>query len=101
MGVMVILLVLDDGVYVCICTVYSSVFKEYQQHAFVYNSHLSALDKSECFGAIIDNIAYAPTCVMEEKDRKTEAALNNMLRKLFDGNCIVGYALKVMENDFS
>ena len=28
MGAMGILLVIDDGVYVCICTVYSSVFKE-------------------------------------------------------------------------
>ena len=31
----VILLVIDDGVYVCICTVYYSVFKEYTQHTFI------------------------------------------------------------------
>ena len=41
MGAMGILLVIDDGVYVCICTVYSSIFKEVTQHAFVYDSKFS------------------------------------------------------------
>ena len=39
MGSMGILMVIDDGVYVCMCTVYSYVFKEVTQHAFVYDSH--------------------------------------------------------------
>ena len=34
-----ILLVIRDGVYVCICTVYSSFFKVVTQHAFVYDGH--------------------------------------------------------------
>ena len=35
MGDTIILLVIDDGVYVCICKVYYSVFKEYTHHAFI------------------------------------------------------------------
>ena len=35
MGAMVILLIIDDGVYVCICTVYSYVLKK------SHNTHLS------------------------------------------------------------
>ena len=57
MSAMGILLVIYDGVYVCIYTVYSSVFKEVTQHAFVYEIHFSAKEKSECGGAIIDNIS--------------------------------------------
>ena len=38
MGAMVILLVIDDGAYVCIYTAYSSVFKELTQPAFFYDS---------------------------------------------------------------
>ena len=38
-GTLVILLIIDDGVYVCNCTVYSYVLKQFTQHAFFYNSH--------------------------------------------------------------
>ena len=55
MGTMGILLEIDDGVYVCICTVYSSVFKEVTQNALFYDSHFSTKEKSECCGATIDN----------------------------------------------
>ena len=101
MGAMGILLVIDYGVYVCICTVYYSFFKEITQHAFVYDSHFSTKEKSEYCGAIINNISYAPICVLEEKDRKIKGALNNMPRKLFDGTSIVYFAFKVTANDYS
>ena len=39
MGTMTILTIIDDGVYVCICTVHSSLLKKITQHAFVYDSH--------------------------------------------------------------
>ena len=39
MGTMGILLKIDDGVYVCICTVYTSILEKVAQHAFVYDSH--------------------------------------------------------------
>ena len=65
MGSMGILLVIDDGVYVCICTAYSSFFKEVTQHAFVYDSHFLAKEKRECFGEINDNRSYSPICVLE------------------------------------
>ena len=47
MGPMGILLIFDDGVYICICTVYSSVSKEFTQHAFFYDSHFSSKERSE------------------------------------------------------
>ena len=101
MGTMRILVVIDYGVYVCICKVCSSVFKEYTQPELFYDSHFSQLDKSEYCGAIIDNKSYAPICVLEGKYRKIKTALNNMLSKFFDGTCIVVYGLKVTINGFS
>ena len=88
---MVILLVIDDGAQVCICKVYYSVFKEYTQHAFFYDSHFSQLEKSECCGAIVDNISYAPICVLEENNGKIKAAINNILR-----NSLMALALWIM-----
>ena len=95
MGDVGILLIIDDGVYLFIFTVYSSVFKEVTPHSFVCDSHFSTKYKSEFCGAIIDNRSYAPICVLEEKYRKSKVALKNMLRKFFDGSCIVGFSLKV------
>ena len=96
-----ILLIIDDGDYVCICTIYSSVLKKVTQHAFVYDSHFSTKEKSECCGAIIDIRSYAPICVLEEKYRKINGALKNMTRKFFDGNFIVDFAFKVTANNYS
>ena len=101
MGAMVILLIIDDGVYVCICTFYYSVLKEVTQLVFIYDSNFSTKEKSECCGAIIDNRSYVPICVLEEKDRKSKGALKNILRKLFYGNCFVDFAFKVTANDSS
>ena len=72
MGAMGILLAIDDGVYVCICTLYYYVFKEVTQHTFIYNINFSAKENSECCGAIIDNRSYAPICLLEEKYRKSK-----------------------------
>ena len=65
MGTLVILMRIDDGVYVCNCNVYYYFSKQFKQHAFVYDSHFSTKEKSEYCGAIIDNISYAPICLLE------------------------------------
>ena len=70
MGTLVIFLKIDDGVYVCICTIYTELLKRFTQHKFVYDSHFSTKEKSECCGAIIDNRSYAPIFVLEEKTEK-------------------------------
>ena len=57
---------IDDGVYVCNCTVYSYVLKQHTQNTFVYDSYFSTKEKIACHGAIIDNITYAPIYVLEE-----------------------------------
>ena len=100
MGAMSILLVIDDGVYVYIFKVYSSFSKEYTSHVFVYYSHFSQLEKSECCGAIIDNRSYSPILVMKKKDRKRKYVIKNMLRKCFEVTCIVEYVFKVTANYF-
>ena len=71
MGTLGILIIINDGVYVCICSVYSNILKECTQHAFVYDSYFPTKVNSACQGSIIDNIRYAPICVQEEKDRTT------------------------------
>ena len=95
MGALGIVLIINDGVYACICSVYSNILKLWTQHAFVYDCYFTKKVKSACQGAIIYNRRYAPFCVLEEKDRKTTTKLKNMLRKLFEGTCIVNYAFKI------
>ena len=99
MGPLGILMRIDDGVYVYICTVYSKVFKQHTQHAFVYDIYFSTKVKSACRGAIIDNRTYEPICVLEEKDRETKDTLKNMLRELFEGTCIAKFAFKVISHE--
>ena len=100
MGTMGILLIIDDGVYVLICNVYSSVLKKFTQHSFVYDSHFSTKDKSKCCDATIDNISYAPIYILEGKYRKSKDSLKNILRKFFDGNCIMDFTFKVTAHDY-
>ena len=70
--------------------------KKHTQHAFVYDSHFSTKYKSKKYVAIIDNISFASICVLEGEKK---AALRNMIKKLFDLNFIVEFALKVTAHD--
>ena len=99
MGPLGILMRINDGVYVCICSVYSHILKQWTQHAFVYDSYLTKKVKSACQGAIIDNRRYSPICVIEGKDRKTTTKLKNMHRKFFQGTCIVKCVFKITSRD--
>ena len=74
--------------------------KQFTQNEFVYDSHFLKKQKSECCGAIIDNISYAPISVLEGKDRKRKHTLNNMLRNSFEGTRIVKYAFKGTTHDY-
>ena len=69
MGTTRILMIIDDGDYAWICTVYSNVLKKHTQHEFVYDSYFPTIVKSACRGAIIDKRTYALIYVLEEKDR--------------------------------
>ena len=80
---------------------YIQMFQRYTSHVFFYDSYFLQLDKSECCGVIINNIYYASICVLEEKYKISKTTLNNVLRKLFEGSCIVDYAFKVTASDFS
>ena len=99
MGTLGILLRINNGVYVCICFVYSKILKEYTQHAFFYDSYFPTTDNNACQGEIIDNKIYAPICVLEEKDRTAISKLKIMLRNLFEGTCSVKCAFKITSRD--
>ena len=100
MGALGILLKINDGVYVCICSVYSNILKLWTQHEFVYDGYYTTTVKSACQGTITENRRYAPICVLEEKDRKTTTKLKNMLRKFFQDTCIVEYAFQITSREF-
>ena len=71
MGILGIIMRINDGVYVCMCSVYSTISKEHTEHAFVYDSYFTTTGNNGCQGAIIDNRRHAPICVLEKKDRET------------------------------
>ena len=98
-GSLGILLRINDGVYACIFSVYSNILKLWTQHAFVYDSYFTTKINSACQGAIIDNKIYAPICVLEGKYRKTTTKLKNMLRKFFEGTCMVEYSFKITSRE--
>ena len=99
MGTLGILMRIKDGVYVCICSVYSKILKENTQHAFFYDSYFTTTVNNGCQGAIIDNRRHAPICVLEEKYRETKQKLKNMLRNFFEGTFNVKYAFKITSRD--
>ena len=99
MGTLIILMRIYDGFCVCNFIVYSNALKQHTRHAFVYNSHFSAKEKSAFRGAIIDNKTYALICVLEKKYRASKATLKNMLENFFEGKCIVKYILKITSHD--
>ena len=99
MGPLGILMRIDDGFYVYICSVYSKVLKEFTEHEFVYDSYFSTKVKSACRGAIIDNRRYSPICVLEEKYRESKRTLKNMIRNFFQETCTVNYAFKFTSRD--
>ena len=79
----------------------SLFFKEVTQHAFVYDSHFSTKERSELCCSIIDIRINSPICELEGNHKKSKGTLKNMLRKLFDENCIVEFLFKFTENDSS
>ena len=47
MGGLGILMRINDGVYVCLCSVYSKISKEHTEHAFVYDSYFMRTGNNE------------------------------------------------------
>ena len=67
MGTLGILMRINYGVYVCMCSVYSTISKEHTAHAFVDDSYFRRTGNNGCQGAIIDNRRHAPICVLKKK----------------------------------
>ena len=66
-GVAIILIRVNDGVYICKCSVKYDEYKCMTKHASIFDIHLKTLHQSKCCGAQIDNKADAPICVFEDK----------------------------------
>ena len=71
----------------------------YTTHICLWQS-FSTEYNSECCGTIIDNRSYAPVYGLEGKYRKNKYAMKNMLRRFFDGICIVEFAFKFTAHDY-
>ena len=99
MGTLGIIMRINDGVYVCIYSVYSKILMEYTEHAFVYDSYFTKTGNNGCQGAIIDNRRHAPICVLKKKYKETTNKLKIMLRNFFEGTCSVKYAFKITSPD--
>ena len=84
MGTLEILMSINDGVYVCICSVYSIFLMKYTQHAFVYDSYFTTTGNNRCQGAIIDNRRHARICVLkkniENQSQNWRICLGNSLK---------------------
>ena len=50
-----ILMIINDGVYVCICSVYSNILKQWTQHAFVYDSYFTTTVNNARQGVIMSS----------------------------------------------
>ena len=72
MGTLGILMRINDGVYVCICSVYSNILMEYTKHTFAYDNYFTTTGNNGCQGAIIDNRRHAHICVLEKKIEKQQ-----------------------------
>ena len=51
--------------------------------------------KLNVVGALIDNRADAPICVLEDKDRAKKSDLDLALRQFFEGRCHVEHVYKI------
>ena len=56
----------NDGVYICLCSVRPEENMCKKKQAFVYNSHLKLLHQPQFFGSLIDNRADAPIFVLDQ-----------------------------------
>ena len=75
-GVNSILRQIDDGFYICICTM-TTVDNIYTaSHAFVFDSHFKQFGAKIYCDTLIDNIKYAPIYVLDKKDRKSKQCVN-------------------------
>ena len=93
-GAASILRTLNDGVYICVCNVQNVKYYLWTKHAFFYDSHYKPLHRTECCGALIDNRADAPICVLENKDR-AEKKLDYALPQFFVGKCHVEQVYRI------
>ena len=71
-GAACILRRVNYGVLIFTCNFQSDEYNCCTKHAFVYDSHFKHLHQSGCCGVLIDNIADAPICVLEDKYRATK-----------------------------
>ena len=90
-----IIIIVNNGVYICTCSVRHDEYNCKKKHAFVYDSQFKPSHQSNLVGALIDNRYDAPICVLEDKERDTNLNLKHALKYLFGGQCTVEYFYKI------
>ena len=58
----------DDGFYICIYSVRSDEYKIQTKCDFLNDSHFKLLHQPKFCGVLIDNIADAPICVLDDNN---------------------------------
>ena len=74
-GACSILVKVDDGVYICSCSVRYEEYICKTKYAFFCYSHFKLLHQSKCFRALIDNLTDTSICVMCDNYRETNINL--------------------------
>ena len=63
-GFISILIKVNDGVYICSCSIKPEEYRCKTKHAFIYDSHFKPFNQSKCCGYIVDNREDTPICIM-------------------------------------
>ena len=79
-GAVSILRRVNDGVYICTCSVRSDEYKCKIKHVFFYDSHFKPLHQQIFCWYIIDNISDAPIYVLEDIYIQTNINLKHSLK---------------------
>ena len=93
-GASIILIIVNDGVYICKCSVISDEYICKTKYAFVYYSNLRPLHQSKCCGDLIYNISDVPIVVLGDTARERKLNLRHALKQI-GGMCTVEYVIKI------
>ena len=87
---------MNSGVYIAKSQVYfTHKYKEYEKHAFAYNSYFIQDEYPKIHGGITDNQINSNYRGLEKKDTSTNSACYNTLNVYFGGNTRIHEVLRV------
>ena len=90
-----ILIIVNDGVFICTFNVKYDEYDCWTKHTFIYDIHFKPLHQTKCCWILIDSIADAPISVLENRDRETKKNSIHALKECFGGLCHVEYVYRI------